>query len=259
MNEREINRWPSASPGVPLAEGEALVWRMDLRGSVAEVAAAERLVTDAERVRADRYLRARDRVSFLLQRAALRIQLATYLGIVDPRAVEFSHGERGKPCVKGANGPEALEFNASGSGEVGLMVFSRGAVVGVDVERHRDIDELEIARNFFSAEEKEELAALPADERREGFFNAWTRKEAFIKATGEGLYFSLERFAVSLAPGAPAVLRRVDGEAGPAEAWTLVELPMEAGYSAAVVRRGGVFGLRLFTAPEIQRWEMRRG
>lgn len=239
---------------MPLAEGEALVWRIDLRGSPAEVAAAERLVTEAERVRANRYLRARDLVSFLLQRAALRLQLAAYLGIADPRAVEFEAGQRGKPRVRGATGAAAVEFNASGSGEVGLMVFSRGAAVGVDVERHREIDELEIARNFFSAEEKAELAALPAEARRAGFFNAWTRKEAFIKATGDGLYFPLERFAVSLAPGAPAVLRRVDGEAGPAEAWTLVALPMEAGYSAAMVRRGGTFSLRWFTAPEIHAW-----
>ena len=243
MNEIEPHCWPSASPGVPLAEGEALVWRIDLRGSPAEVAAAERLVTAAERARADRYLRAKDRVSFLLQRAALRLQLAAYLGIADPRAVEFELGERGKPRVRGARGVAAIEFNASGSGEVGLMVFSREAAVGVDVERHREIDELEIARNFFAAEEKAELAALPADARREGFFNAWTRKEAFIKATGEGLYFSLERFAVSLAPGVPAVLRRVDGEAGPAAAWAMMALPMEAGYSA----------------PEIHRWNGARG
>ena len=251
MNEVETKRWPVARPGVPLAESEAVVWRIDLRGSPAEVAAAKGLVTEAERVRADRYLRAADRVSFLLQRAALRVQLAAYLGLADPCAVEFELGERGKPRVRGVAGVGPIEFNASGSGEVGLMVFSRGVAVGVDVERHREIDELEIARNFFSAEEKEELASLPVDARRAGFFNAWTRKEAFIKATGEGLYYSLERFAVSLAPGAPAVLRRVEGEAGPAAAWTLVALPMEAGYAAAVVRRGGAFALRLFTAPAL--------
>ena len=256
MNERDANRWLAASPGVPLAESEVAIWRIDLRGSPAEVAAAEALVTSEERVRADRYLRAKDRVSFLLQRAALRIQLAAYLGIADPRAVEFTHGERGKPRVvtSGAMAEFGLEFNASGSGDVGLMAFSRGAAVGVDVEKYRGIEELEIARNFFSAEEIAELAALPPEQRREGFFNAWARKEAFIKATGEGLYFSLDRFAVSLTPGAPAVLRRVDGEMGPADAWTLAALPIDAGYAAAVVRRGGAFSVRLFDAPAVQAW-----
>lgn len=236
----------SALPGVAVGEGEVVIWRVGLNGSPDAIAAAEAQVSDAERERAGRYLRERDRGSFLLQRAALRRHLAALLGVGDPRRIEFAHNERGKPRVAGGGG--GLEFNASGSGEVGLMAFSRGRPVGVDVERYRDIEELELAENFFAVEETAELRALPAEWRREGFFNAWTRKEAFIKALGQGLYFPLDRFAVSLAPGAVAELRRIEGEGMGMSAgdWTLAAVRMEPGYAAAVVRKGGAFALRLF-------------
>jgi 4'-phosphopantetheinyl transferase len=243
--------WKTTLPGSPIAAGEAVVWRIPLLLPEHEVAIAAGLLAADEAGRAGRFFRERDRQSFTIQRAALRMHAAACVG-EDPRAIRFVAGGRGKPALAG---PGAwLHFNASGSGEIGLLAFTRDAAIGVDVEKHRELDAAELAGQFFSREEAAELHALPAPERREGFFNGWSRKEAFIKAVGDGLYFPLDRFSVTLSPGAAARLLSVDGSPERAAEWSLRAIDAAPGYSAAVVRRGGPFALRLLDSPPPSQW-----
>ena len=120
-----------------------------------------------------------------------------------------------------------------------LIALARGIELGVDLEQHRPLpDAGDLVKNFFSAAEIRALAELPPALQTTGFFNAWTRKEAFVKAIGLGLACPLNRFTVSLAPDQPAALLAVADAADALEKWNLVSLAVAADYSAALVYEG---------------------
>jgi 4'-phosphopantetheinyl transferase len=156
-----------------------------------------------------------------------------------PDRVEFDNGPRGKPRLAGDFAESDLRFNLSHCGNVALYAFSRGREIGVDVEAVQEMRDADaIAARFFSPRENQNYLALDPRDRPLGFFNCWTRKEAFIKAIGDGLHFPLDAFDVSLAPGDPATILRVGDVAGDACGWTLHDVdPGLPGYAAAVVVR----------------------
>ena len=188
-----------------------------------------------ESERAARFHFQADRERFILAHGCLRGILARYLHC-EPRQVIFSVGEFGKPDLVP---PQELDFNLSHSGNVALIAVARHRRVGIDVERIRPDMEVEsIAGRFFSPAEISELMTLPLDQRPVGFFNGWTRKEAYIKAHGLGLSLPLDSFDVSLTPGKPTALRATRPESGEADHWTLVSINAAPGYAGALAIRG---------------------
>jgi 4'-phosphopantetheinyl transferase len=178
---------------------------------------------------------------FVLSRGLLRIQLAGYCG-TSAESLAFTYGPNGKPSLAFF---DTIGFNVSHSGEIAAYAFTKGAAVGVDIEQHKDLPEVEkIARRFFSSEEYDELMEIPQTQRREAFFGCWTRKEAYIKARGGGLSIPLDSFQVSVAQGRPAALLAVCGDFEKALQWSLHEFVPAAGYSGAVVCEGRK-GLRM--------------
>ena len=166
----------------------------------------------------------------MVAHATLRHILAGYLGVA-PADLVFVTSGHGKPSLT----PSALRFNLSHSHGIGLCAVTLGREVGVDVEGIRPLDDLEdLAERVFSARERAALHSLAGTERVSGFFTAWARKEAFIKALGEGLSHPLDRFDVTLTPGAPARVERVDGDALAAARWSLFPVTIDPGYAAAV-------------------------
>jgi len=162
------------------------------------------LVPD-ERQRAERFRFERDRRRFIVAHGVLRDILGRYLKC-SPAQVSFSYNQYGKPALAQESEAIGLRFNMSHSHEVALYALTRAREVGVDVELLReDFASLEIAERFFSRSEVALLNSLAPELRTDGFFNCWTRKEAYIKALGEGLSHPLDRFAVSLAPGSQRV------------------------------------------------------
>jgi 4'-phosphopantetheinyl transferase len=162
--------------------------------------------------------------------------------------VEFRYGAHGKPELVQPPGPGAVHFNLSDSGEVVVYAFLRGQEVGVDVEQLRPLaDGDRISERFFSAEENAVMQMVPAENKVRAFFNCWTRKEAFLKAGGEGLSRPLDSFAVSLAPGEPAALLRVQGDAQEAARWAIHHLEPWPGYVAAVAVLGHGWQLDCFS------------
>jgi 4'-phosphopantetheinyl transferase len=156
--------------------------------------------------------------------------LGGYLGSA-PEAVRFEYGERGKPRL--AEG--GLEFNVSHSGELALAAVTAGVEVGVDVEAVRGMeDALRISERFFSAAERVVLAACPAAERDAAFFRCWTRKEAYVKAVGDGIALGLDRFDVSLDEGEGARFLALESDAGRATAWSLTHVDPGPGYVGAL-------------------------
>lgn len=198
------------------------------------------LLCALERERAARFVFEIHRRRFVAARASLRRVLGHCLDR-DPAGLAFDYTDRGRPILRAS--PPDFDFNLAHSGDLALLALSSRRV-GVDVEQLRDMaNALAIARRFFSPREVAALKRLPEDERRHGFFNAWTRKEALIKAVGAGLG-ALEQTEVSLAPDeVPAVL----GAPGGAEAWQLFALEPSPGFVGAVAVQAAPPLVRLTT------------
>lgn len=183
-------------------------------------------VLDAEeRARAAAYRNPRDGRRFVIRRGWLRHLLAAELGEA-PQALRFTTGAFGKPSLPLASD---LIFSISHSAGQALAAISRQGPVGCDIEA-RDPAKADpaIAERYFAPPERAELARLADQTWINGFFNAWTRKEAVVKAIGTGLSMPLQAFSVSLTPGEPA--RVIAGAPG----WRLAALPAPPGFTAAL-------------------------
>jgi 4'-phosphopantetheinyl transferase len=216
---------------------ELHVWRASLDQPPTVYARLERLLSAPEREHASRYQHENLRTRYVVGRGLLRTLLGSYAG-ARPGEIEFSYGEQGKPFAPGG----FPWFNLSHSGPVALFAFSSSAEVGIDVELEgRTVAGQRIAERFFSPAEAVKLRALPEPLQARAFLTCWTRKEAFIKARGDGLSLPLRSFEVTLEPGQPAALLRTAwSESEPAE-WTMVDLsdPVERIVAAAAGRHPG--------------------
>lgn len=206
------------------------MWTTRLDVTPAQLESRARTLSRDEHERAARFRFDRHRAAFIAARAALRSILADYLGVA-PHDVSFAYGPNGKPRL--ASG--GLEFNASHSGDLAVVAITPRHRIGVDVEHCRDLEYLTLAEHFFAAQEITELQSLAAEARAQGFFNCWTRKEAYVKALGEGLSFPLDQFAVSLKPGAAPALLWSSSGAEEAARWQIVSTSGEPDYIGAVV------------------------
>jgi 4'-phosphopantetheinyl transferase len=225
--------FPAGIP--PLGAREIHVWRVHLDQGTPRAPRLARTLSEAERTRADRLVRTRDRDRFLICRAVLRQILAGYLQTTGDR-IRFEYGAQGKPYVAQPLEGGGLHFNLSHSDETALLAFTRRGPVGIDVERVRAaVPWREIAAHVFAREERELLENLPATRRQRACFVLWTGKEAYVKARGQGLSFPLDQVGLSLGPLA---LRRVGRDEREAGRWSLRELNVGSAQVAAVAAPG---------------------
>jgi 4'-phosphopantetheinyl transferase len=200
------------------------------------VQSLERLLAADELERTTRFYFAEDQRRFIIGRGLLRIILGRYLNS-PPERLSFCYGQYGKPALASQGNQDMLKFNVSHSGGLVLYAIASGREVGIDLERVRAGFEYErMAERFFSPKEFAEFSALPANMKPEAFFNGWTRKEAYIKARGQGLALPLHSFDVSLAPGQTSLLTISEGDK--AGRWALQALMPEPGYAGAVAAEG---------------------
>jgi 4'-phosphopantetheinyl transferase len=239
----ESSDWKADSVGPVLRDREVHVWRVPLERTALELRQLRGTLSTDETVRADRFYFQRDRDAFVAARGTLRQLLGRYLGR-SPGDVAFDYGPYGKPNLihdsSAAPIPIPIQFNVSHSHGLALMAFSLQRRLGVDVESIRpEIASDEIAARYFSPREVAELRSLPPAMRSEGFFLCWTRKEAYVKAIGDGLQISLNSFHVGLTPSEPERLESSDSQR-----WTLRSLRPGAGFAAAIVAEGKDWELR---------------
>lgn len=247
----DAGAWPAPPAGLALPPGEVHVWRAPLAASAGRLGALRRALSPDEVERAESFHHRRDREGFVVARGVLREILSLYLPGAWPARLRFRYGRGGKPALEDGGGAHALHFNVSHSAGLALYAFSRGRRVGVDLERVRAVRSYEeIAERHFAPEEVSALRALHDDARRESFFHCWARKEAYVKAVGEGLSLPLDRFAVSLPPELPE--RLLHTEYAPAEAgrWSLRGIVPGPGYAAALVVEGHAWRLSRWQWPE---------
>lgn len=218
-----------------LHSGELQVWRvpLDLTTSTYDRLAAT--LTDEECRRASHFYCESVRRRWTAARGILRSILGRYLR-QPPDRLSLRVRPGGKPELIPMPGVPPVHFNLSHSDGLALIALSLGAEVGVDVERWRPLsDVLRLAESCFSPVELATLRAMPADLREPGFFRCWTRKEAYVKARGEGIALGLERFSVAFGPREPPRLLRMIGEPDEASRWRMYDLDPGPGYSAACV------------------------
>jgi len=226
------------------------VWQASLDQPASRIDSYLDTLSADERARADRFHFVRDRGHFIVARGVLRSILGFYLNRA-PGSLSFSYGSHGKPALESGSGSKSIHFNLSHSHTTALYVMACDREVGIDLEFVRGNPHTEqIAERFFSPREILTLQALPPTSQRRGFFLCWTRKEAYIKARGEGLSLPLDQFDVSLTPGEPAELLSTRPDPLEAGRWSLKDLTLETpGYRAALAVEGTGWCLAMWQWP----------
>ena len=229
------------SVSVPnLAPDQIHVWRVPLNQNPTRIPEFKELLSPDERARAERFRFDKDRNQFIESRAALRLLLSQYLNI-SPTALTFAKAAHGKPALANGHSNSGLRFNLSRRDGLALVAIARKREIGVDVELiQAGLPIFEIANVSFSERELAELQSLPEAHQAAGFYNCWTRKEAYVKARGEGFSFPLKQFDVSLTPGAAAKLLAVRGSNTEVDRWTMQDVSAGDGYVAALIFDGPV-------------------
>ena len=226
------------------------LWSADLDDPAHDVGTAARLLSPDESDRARRFHVERDRRRFVIGRALLRIILGRYLDR-DPAGLRFAYGERGKPAL--ADECLGLQFNLSHSSSVAAYAVARHRAVGIDIERVRDLPDMDvIATRFFASSEAQLLRALPRVAKPAAFFSCWTRKEAYIKALGTGLAARLDTFVVACLPDEPPRLRWVADDPSEPTRWSFRAFTPADEYVGAVAVEGRVVRPRYWRAPAVR-------
>lgn len=230
--------WHLPPSDLTLSSDDIHIWRASLEQPAERVHWLAQMLSEDEMSRAERFHFERDRRRFIVARGVLREILGQYLDI-EPSRLRFSYGKHGKPSLSAEFDGDALRFNLAHSEELALFAFTRGREIGIDLEHVRPLpDAEEIAARFFSTRENAELEGMPDCRKSEAFFIYWTCKEAYIKATGDGLAQALDQVEVSL--DSERLVRLVSVEKSPEEAarWSLHTLTPTAGYVAAIAFEG---------------------
>jgi len=224
----------TAGADASIARGAIELWFARLDRTDAEIAPMRAMLSADETARAARFFQDRDRNRFIVARATLRKLLAAHVGCA-AESIRFDYNRWGKPAIAAGLAPRDIRFNLSHSQGFAVYAIACNREVGVDVETIRPgfVSE-QIAEHFFSRNEVRALRSIPPNQQLEAFFNCWTRKEAYIKARGEGLAIELASFDVSLKPGEPAAILRAADRAK----WSLVAFRPDSERVGAVAIEG---------------------
>ena len=185
-----------------------------------------------------------DRNRYLVSHCALRTILAGYLGIA-PGQIQYQYSRMGKPSLTGSSG---VYFNLAHSHDIALVAVAANEEIGVDVEFIRPIEDIDhLARTCFSPREYMDFSQTTPSASQRAFFNGWTRKEAYIKAVGEGLSYPLDQFDVSILPWESPMLTSIAGHPDDVNQWTLQDIPLGEDYAASVALKAQHVNVRFLS------------
>ncbi len=211
---------------------------LDLRQPSGAEALMRCLLSPDEIERAGRFQLEADRSRFVLTRGWLRVTLARCLAVT-PERLAFAYGAHGKPVLAGRYRDNGLSFNVSHSRNHALLGLTIGRAIGVDIEQLRPMADFEsMATGYFSAREAQEIMRVPDRDRLRAFFRCWTRKEAFMKATGKGMGIALNGFSVSVDDDAESKISTTDLSGGSRGDWTVTGLSLVPDCEAAAAVEG---------------------
>lgn len=219
-----------------LPPDEVHVWVARLDEIARQGESLKETLSEEESKIAGRFYFEQDRIRYVTGVGVLRSILGFYLS-TDPGKIEFGREKRNKPVLSGKFA--RINFNMSRSKGLAIYTFAGHRSVGVDVEEIKPMRDMDgIVRCFFAPGEIQFYAGLPATARTETFFRCWTRKEAFLKATGDGLFRPLNSFSVSLLPYAESHVMDAAGNHPMAPRFLLRDLRIEKGFMATVAVEG---------------------
>ncbi|GCE23078.1 4'-phosphopantetheinyl transferase family protein [Dictyobacter kobayashii] len=228
-------RWETSTRHPVLRADELHIWQAPLDLPLEDVMQLQQVLSADEIIRARRFHFEKDRRHWIAARGILRLLLGNYLSI-PPDCVRFSFNSYGKPFLNPAYHDSKLQFNLSHSGYWALYAICTQRQVGIDIELIRaNLDYTLLANHTFSQHEYQTLQDLVPALQQEAFYNAWTRKEAYVKARGIGLSLPLQQFDVSLVPGEPPSLLHVQDDPAEPLRWQYYDLTTEKGYKAVVI------------------------
>lgn len=246
--------WSPPPRDLVLQSHDVHIWRTNLNLAKGQIEQLAQTLSTDEQQRADRFHFEKHRQHFIVGRGMLRTILSYYLNL-ESHQLEFSYSSRGKPALVNTDSDQRLYFNLSHSHELALYaVMSTSSIdsatenssLGIDLEYIRPMPDAEkLAQRFFSPREYALISSLSPTLQQEAFFNGWTRKEAYLKATGDGLA-GLEQVEVSLTPGKPAALLSIKGNREAASHWSMYDLVLKPYYTAALVIKGHGWQLHYF-------------
>jgi len=242
--------WSIAPAALTFPIKRIAVWKVSLddREIASDVLAAGNSLLSADEIeRAKRFHFERDQTYYTHCRLVLRHLLGNYLGIPSEE-VRFEYRAQGKPQLAADQNPRALHFNVSHSAGLALIAVGSEHQLGVDLERRKDgVDTAALAERFFSPNECAGLKALTPSLQVAAFYACWTRKEAFLKATGDGLSFPLAGFSVTTHPEHTPVVEEIRGDFEAARRWNLIDLNVAQGYRAALACDRSVASVETYT------------
>jgi len=213
------------------------IWRLHLDPPPKALEQLHGLLSADEQRRAERLRPPVHRARFVTARGLVRSILAAHLGGTPPEALVFRYGEQGKPALAEPETGHTLGFSLSHSRDQALLAVGWHRTLGIDIEAIRPETEVDaIAGRFFSPSEVAALRSLPSPNARQAaFFRCWTRKEAYLKALGSGVFRGLDSFDVSLGPEQPPSLVADRQDPAAPSRWSMLALPAPAGFEAALV------------------------
>jgi 4'-phosphopantetheinyl transferase len=238
--------WARAPRVLTLAPTSLHVWRASLDAPLESLARFSALLSQKEAARARRFVFDRDRHPYTVAQATLRLLLGRYLQI-PPESVRTQSGPQGKPFLAKSSHFSELQFNLSHSHGMALFAFAARRELGIDIEKIRpNFASRDIAQRYFSHPEIAELDGLPPASYTEAFFLCWTRKEAYIKARGQGLHIPLDSFSVTLTPDRPAALTSSDSQC-----WSIYSFRPSSEFVASVVAERHEWELSFYEASDL--------
>jgi 4'-phosphopantetheinyl transferase len=230
----ETIQWASRSDIPPLAGHEIHVWAVKLGVTSKELEDFAATLSPQESERAKKFKFDTHRNRFIAGRGVLRTILGQYLGAT-PADLRFVYLANGKPALGEGFESVGIHFNLAHTEDLALLAVTRIGTVGVDVECVRPIKNVdELVARFFSQRENDLFQKVSDPEKPAAFFNLWTRKEALLKATGEGITRSLSLVEVSFLVNEPARLLAISGDEAAAPRWCLREITPAVGITGAV-------------------------
>lgn len=200
------SQWKTYNEIVPLTDDAIHIWKVFLDIDDESVTQLSKNLSRNEKDKAQRFSFKRDTVRYIAGRARLRSILGFYTG-VPSKDIVFEYNKYGKPFLSRHVHANCLNFNVSHSHNLALFAIGHQKEIGIDVEKIQSQGAtLDIARRYFSSHELNALLHAPLERKTTMFYNCWTRKEAYIKAKGQGLSIPLDSFAMDLTPSHAALL-----------------------------------------------------
>jgi len=226
--------WTAPCKGFTISDREVHIWRGNLNLPACRIQQLSQSLSPEEKEKADRFCFENDRVYFIACRGLLRLVLGYYLK-KDPIDLRFLYSSRGKPALDSSSLDGRLSFNISHSNGLALFAVAYNRSVGIDLEMTRPLSDIDqLAEFFFSHREYSVLSCLPPEQKIATFFNSWTLKEAYLKATGEGLEELRKVEVIFTSRGSEGILS-IQADTHANNFWSAYVLNLQPGYASALV------------------------